>query len=56
MNKMLTIFEDQKVVNDQNGNQKFEDSLKLLENQNKLKEPPSFATALPRLPSHYEAM
>merc|ERR1719495_2170267 len=56
LNKMLTIFEDQKVVNDQNGNQKFEDSLKLLENQNKLKEPPSFATALPRLPSHDEAM
>ena len=53
---MLTIFEDQKVVNDQNGNQKFEDSLKLLENQNKLKEPPSFATALPRLLSHDEAM
>merc|ERR1712240_572658 len=38
LNKMLTIFEDQKVVNDQNGNQKFEDSLKLFENQNKLKE------------------
>merc|ERR1719495_2094187 len=56
LNKMLTIFEDQKVVNKENGNQKFEDSLKLLENQNKLKEPPSFATALPRLPSHDEAM
>ena len=53
---MLTIFEDQKVVNDQNDNQKFEDSLKLFKNQNKLKEPLSFATALPRLPSHYEAM
>ena len=56
LNKMLTIFEDQKVVNDQNDNQKFEDSLKLFKNQNKLKEPPSFATALPRLPSHDEAM
>ena len=59
LNKMLTIFEDQttvKVVGEQAKNKKFEDSLKVLENQNKLKEPPPFATTLPRLPSHDEAM
>ena len=60
LNKMLTIFEDQTTVkvaaDEQAKTQKFEDSLKVLENQNKLKEPPPFATTLPRLPSHDEAM
>merc|ERR1719239_99435 len=60
LNKMLTIFEDQTTVkvavDKQIKTQKFEDSLKVLENQNKLKEPPPFATTLPRLPSYDEAM
>ena len=60
LNKMLTIFEDQTTVkvavDEQTKSKKFEDSLKVLENQNKLKEPPPFATTLPRLPSHDEAM
>ena len=60
LNKMLTIFEDQTTVkvavDEQAKSKKFEDSLKVLENQNKLKEPPPFATTLPRLPSHDEAM
>ena len=61
LNKMLTIFEDQTTVkvatvDEQKSSKKFEDSLKVLENQNKLKEPPPFATTLPRLPSHDEAM
>merc|ERR1719295_1910244 len=60
LNKMLTIFEDQTTVkaavDEQTKTQKFEDSLKVLENQNKLKEPPPFATTLPTLPSHNEAM
>merc|ERR1711971_342564 len=55
LNKMLTIFEDQTTVK-VDKTQKFEDSLKVLENQNKLREPPPFATTLPRLPSHDEAM
>jgi len=55
LNKMLTIFEDQTTVK-VDKSQKFEDSLKVLENQNKLREPPPFATTLPRLPSHDEAM
>merc|ERR1712112_580391 len=59
LNKMLTIFEDQTTVkvaavDEQKSSKKFEDSLKVLENQNKLKEPPPFATTLPRLPSHDE--
>merc|ERR1712181_63995 len=53
LNKMLTIFEDQTTVK-VDKTQKFEDSLKVLENQNKLREPPPFATTLPRLSSHDE--